>query len=291
MCCREPALPCPLREASPQFGISITTKENWYEMRREDNYDRIGKNYSCTRTSDPRIGKALLEILTASPGATVADIGAGTGSYALFLAQQGYRILAVEPSAVMRQQAIAAPAIEWIAANAENLPLGDHSVDAAIIMLALHHFQNDQQALREIHRITGGRQIVVFTYDPDFSRFWLTQYFPGFVSDVQSTFVPVSTLISELQTVTGAKVQSRIFPLPHDLLDSFAAVGWARPELYLSSSIRNGISSFAKLAPAELNQGLSRLQQDLETGVWDREYGHLRKQNQYDAGYRFVYTI
>ena len=205
-------------------------------IRREDNYDRIGKQYSCTRTSDPCIGTALLEILTASPGATVADIGAGTGSYALFLAQQGYRILAVEPSAVMRQQAIAHPAIQWVAAEAENLPLGDRSVDAAIILLALHHFQNAQQALQEIHRITGGGQLVLFTYDRDLiSRFWLTQYFPGFVADVQSTFLPVSTLISELQTVTGAKVQSRIFPLPHDLLDSFAAVGWARPELYLNS--------------------------------------------------------
>ena len=255
-------------------------------------YDTIGRNYSLTRTSDPRIGKALLEILTASLGDTVADIGAGTGSYALFLAGQGYRVLAVEPSAVMRQQAIADPAIEWIAAEAENLPLGDRSVDAAMIMLALHHFQNYQQALREIHRITEGGQIVLFIYDPDFiSRFWLTQYFPAFVADVQTTFVPVPTLMSELQTVTGAKVDSRIFPLPHDLLDSFAAVGWARPELYLNSSIRNGISSFTKLDQAELKYGLSRLQKDLETGVWDREYGHLRKQIQYDVGYRFVYTI
>ena len=255
-------------------------------------YDTIGRNYSLTRTSDPRIGKALLEILTASPGDTVADIGAGTGSYALFLAHQGYRVLAVEPSAMMRQQAIADPAIEWIAAEAENLLLCDRSVDAAIVMLALHHFQNDQQALQEIYRITGGRQIVLFTYDPDFiSRFWLTQYFPSLVSDVQSTFVPISTLISKLQTVTDAKVDSRVFPLPHDLLDSFAAVGWARPELYLNSSIRNGISSFAKLNSTELNQGLSRLQKDLETGLWEREYGHLREQIQYDAGYRFVYTI
>ena len=255
-------------------------------------YDTIGRKYCLTRTSDPRIGAALLEILTASPGDTVADIGAGTGSYALFLAHQGYRVLAVEPSAVMRQQAIADPAIEWIAAEAENLPLGDRSIDAAMIMLALHHFQNYQQALREIHRITEGRQIVLFTYDPDLiSRFWLTQYFPAFVADVQSTFVPVPTLMFELQTITGAKVDSRIFPLPHDLLDSFAAVGWARPELYLDVDIRNGISSFTKLAPAELNQGLSHLKKDLETGVWDREYGHLREQIQYDAGYRFVYTI
>jgi hypothetical protein len=32
------------------------------------------------------------------------------------------------------------------------------------------------------------------------------------------------------------------------------------------------------------------LREDLETGVWDQKYGHLRQQKQYDAGYRFVYT-
>ena len=74
------------------------------------------------------------------------------------------------------------------------------------------------------------------------------------------------------------------------LLDSFAAVGWARPELYLNSDIRNGISSFANIADNQLNQGLANLYKDLETGVWDRKHGHLRQQEQYDVGYRFVYT-
>lgn len=28
----------------------------------------------------------------------------------------------------------------------------------------------------------------------------------------------------------------------------------------------------------------------MEMGVWDREYGQLRHQKQYDLGYRFIYT-
>ncbi|MGH2416325.1 MAG: hypothetical protein ACRDEA_22060, partial [Microcystaceae cyanobacterium] len=80
------------------------------------------------------------------------------------------------------------------------------------------------------------------------------------------------------------------FLLPPDLIDSFAAVGWARPELYLESKVRQGISSFAKFERAELAHGLSRLRRDLESGAWDREYGYLRQQQQYDVGYRFVYT-
>lgn len=254
-------------------------------------YETIGKDYSRTRISDSRIAAALLEILACSQGSIIVDIGAGTGSYALVLAEHGYRVFAVEQSATMRGQAIAHPAIQWVDACAENLPLPNQSADTAIIILAFHHFQDHQQALREAHRVTGGGQIVLFTYDPDMiSSFWLTKYFPSLVTDVQSTFVPVTKLMSEIQTITGAPVRTLAFPLPHDLSDSFAAVGWARPELYLDSSIRNGISSFAKIDTVELNHGLLRLRNDLETGLWDREYGHLRQQKQYDVGYRFIYT-
>ena len=142
-------------------------------------YDTIGRNYAQTRRSDSRIAARLLEILSLSQPSTVVDIGAGTGSYAMVLAEHGYRVLAVEPSERMRTQAIAHPGIEWIEAYADNLPLPNHSADAAIIMLAFHHFQNHQQALREVH-ITGGGQIVLFTYEPAMiSGFWLTDYFPS----------------------------------------------------------------------------------------------------------------
>jgi len=254
-------------------------------------YDRIGKTYTQTRKSDPRIAAKLLEILKSSQASTIADIGAGTGSYALVLAEHGYRVLAVEPSATMRSQAIAHPAIHWINGHAENLPLFNQSADAAIIMLAFHHFQNYQQALREVHRVTGGGQIILFTYDPAMiSRFWLTKYFPSFVKDVTSTFLPITELTAEIQTVTGRLVSVEWFPLPHNLSDSFAAVGWARPELYFDSNIRNGISSFAKITDAELQRGLLHLREDLAMGVWDQQYGQLRQQQQYDVGYRFVYT-
>jgi ubiquinone/menaquinone biosynthesis C-methylase UbiE len=168
--------------------------------------------------------------------------------------------------------------------------LPDQSADAAIIMLAFHHFQNYRQSLREIHRVTGGK-IVLFTYDPEaISSFWLTQYFPSLIADVKSTFLPISKLASEIESITNSSVDILPFPLPHDLLDSFAAAGWARPELYFDRNVRSGISSFAKIDDRKLSQGLANLREDLETGVWDRKYGYLRQQKQYDVGYRFIYT-
>lgn len=254
-------------------------------------YDTIGKTYAQTRQSDPRIAAKLLEILEPFQASTIVDIGAGTGSYALYLAEHGYQVLAVEPSTVMRHQAIAHPAVRWIDAKAEHLSLPSHSADVAIIILALHHFPDYSQALQEIHRVTGSGQMVIFTYDPDLiSSFWLTEYFPSFIADVQSTFLPIATLTAEMATIKDRAVNIVPFPLPHDLSDSFAAVGWARPELYLKHNIRNGISSFAKLNENELEQGLSNLRKDLETGIWDQKHGYLRQHTFYDVGYRFVFT-
>ena len=49
-------------------------------------YDTIGKTYSQTRKSDPRMVEKLMEIVASSPGSTIVDIGAGS-SYALAFAE------------------------------------------------------------------------------------------------------------------------------------------------------------------------------------------------------------
>ena len=55
----------------------------------------------------------------------------------------------------------------------------------------------------------------------------------------------------------------------------FAAY-WGRPEMYLDGDVRRNISNFALAAEEEVAEGLARLRGDLETGAWDRRYGHLR---------------
>ena len=254
-------------------------------------YDNIGKGYSNTRRSDFRIVEAILDILKASEISTIADIGAGTGSYAYALANHNYNVIAIEPSETMRSQAISHSNIDWIDAYAESLPLRNDVVDAAIIMLAMHHFKDYQQALKEAHRITNKGSIIIFTYDPSMIYdFWLTDYFPSLITDIEATFVPIARLASDIASITNKGINVKPFLLPNDLVDSFAAVGWSRPELYLDRGIRQGISSFSKLKSSEINNGLFRLENDLKSGKWDGECGHLRHQNNYDAGYRILYT-
>lgn len=92
----------------------------------------------------------------------------------------------------MVSQAIFQPKIKWIEAYAESLPLSDRSFDAVIIILAIHHFENYRQALQEAIRVTKNGLIIIFTYDPALIiNFWLTNYFPALITEVQTNFIPI----------------------------------------------------------------------------------------------------
>jgi hypothetical protein len=73
--------------------------------------------------------------------------------------------------------------------------------------------------------------------------------------------------------------------LPRDCFDGLFSAYWGRPEMYLDSEIRRNISNFALAAEDDLAEGLARLAADLESGEWDRRYGHLRSLPELDLGH------
>ena len=86
-------------------------------------------------------------------GATVVDIGAGTGKLARLLIRTGAEVIAVEPVAAMRDQFTQVlPHSRILEGMAEALPLPDGSADAATAAQAFHWFAN-AKALAEIHRV------------------------------------------------------------------------------------------------------------------------------------------
>jgi SAM-dependent methyltransferase len=85
---------------------------------------------------------------------TVVDIGAGTGAFAAAFSDWfDLSVLAVEPSAAMRDQIPRTPAIKVLEGNAGALPLPDESADAAWLSLVLHHIPDLAVAAREIRRV------------------------------------------------------------------------------------------------------------------------------------------
>src|SRR5262249_47941901 len=80
--------------------------------------------------------EAVRRHLRPSQGMTLVDIGAGTGAFAAAFSDWfQLSVLAVEPSAAMREQIPRTPAIEVLEGDVSALPLPDASADAAWLSL------------------------------------------------------------------------------------------------------------------------------------------------------------
>jgi hypothetical protein len=129
---------------------------------------------------------------------------------------------------------------------------------------------------------------VVFMFDPAVvaRRFWLTEvYFPE-IAELDRGRSP--TVAEDAAELDPCRVEP--IAVPHDCVDGFLAAYWRRPEAYLDPAARAGISGFARLDEAVVARGVARLAADLDSGAWERRFGHLRALESLDAGYRFVVT-
>jgi SAM-dependent methyltransferase len=251
-------------------------------------YNSIGQQYSKTRVPDPRIVNTLIDLINLPKGSIIADVGAGTGSYSLALADQGFSIYAIEPSRVMQKQAVEHPQVKWFTGYAEDLPLADNSVDAVISILTIHHFSNLEKSFQEMHRLVRNGAIVLLTFDIRLAqKIWLYDYFPFLWQDALG-FLPLNELANLIQASTGRHIETIPFLLPSDLSDLFAAAAWKRPKLYLQQEVRAGISSFALADPNLVKQGVKLLAADLSSGEWDAKYADIENLTEIDVGYRFI---
>jgi SAM-dependent methyltransferase len=237
-------------------------------------YDTIGLNYANLRRPDPRIAAQVDAAL--GDARTVVNVGAGAGSYE----PAGRRITAVEPSAEMIRQRRASDATV-VRGNAEDLPFEDDSFDAAMAVLTIHHWADQEQGVREMRRVTCGK-IVFLTYDPSFRGFWLADYFPALVT-LDEGQMP---RLADYETWLGPDVSC--VPIPQDCTDGFLAGYWRRPAAYLDARVRAAMSSFWALG--DVSEGLGTLEADLESGAWERRYSHLLDLETLDCGYRLVET-
>lgn len=98
--------------------------------------------------------EAIRRHLRPAPGMALVDIGSGTGQFAAAFADWfGIDVLAVEPSAAMRERIPRTPGISVLEGDATALPLPGESADAAWLSLVIHHVPDLEAAAREIRRV------------------------------------------------------------------------------------------------------------------------------------------
>jgi ArsR family transcriptional regulator len=103
------------------------------------------------------------------PPMTIADLGAGEGTFSQLLAQRAERVIAVDNSANMvefgarlaKENGIAN--LEYRLGDLEAPPIADASVDLAFFSQSLHHALHPRRAVKAAYRLLkpGGRIVVL----------------------------------------------------------------------------------------------------------------------------------
>jgi SAM-dependent methyltransferase len=242
-------------------------------------YERIGRGYARTRREDRHLAERIHQAL--GDARTVVNVGAGAGSYE----PRDRHVIAIEPSDVMAAQRPPdlTPAIR---ASAGALPLRDGSVDAAMAILSVHHWDAEQErGVGEMRRVARG-PVVILTYDAEVSgQMWLmADYLPEVAALDRRIMPSLETLAGWL----GGSLRVETLEISADTPDWMLGSFWAHPERVLDPVARAATSGFARLDAAVVDRVVESVRRDLESGAWDRRHGHLRRLRSFDAGLRLI---
>lgn len=145
--------------------------------------------------------------------ATVGDLGCGTGQLSVAIAPFVGRVIGVDSSGAMLQAARKRlhdqKNVELRRGDLEALPIDDGRLDAATVMLVLHHVPEPVRALVDVHRVLkpGGRLVLVdmLPHDREHYRQQMGHVWLGFAEEQ-----------TERTLAEAGFVRPRVVPLPTD---------------------------------------------------------------------------
>jgi SAM-dependent methyltransferase len=140
----------------------------------EDTFDRIAAEYDEALPAHVvahYLDKRTDLIARSGPPGRGLDVGCGTGVLAARLAERGYEMTGLDPSAGMLEvMAAEHPEVEAVRGSGDALPFADDSFDLVVTVAALHHIAAPaavRATLAEMVRVCrpGGR-VVVWDHNP-----------------------------------------------------------------------------------------------------------------------------
>lgn len=179
--------------------------------------DRLWR-VATTRAVDPHAGQRIL------------DLAAGTGASSVSFARSGAHVVAADFSPGMiaegRRRHGDVPNLEFVQADATDLPFADGEFDTVTISFGLRNVSDPQKALRELRRVTreGGRIVVCeFSHPP-------SRAFNGLYRFYNDRILPIvaKTVSSNAEAYDYLNESIRDWPDQRTLAAWMREAGWTR---------------------------------------------------------------
>lgn len=131
-------------------------------------FDIVAPIYEKLHFGAQKTFDKIKSIVIFEPSDKVIDLGGGTGRIANFLTNKVNKITVVDTSEKMLKQCQQwHPELSCVHAEAQSLPFADNSVNKIIIVDAFHHFQNQEQVVKEIKRVLAENgKVVIEEFNP-----------------------------------------------------------------------------------------------------------------------------
>jgi ArsR family transcriptional regulator len=144
------------------FSADLMAAKQVIEKRSKETirfFDSIAEDWGQLKSDifgDFRLNEYILDQVPFSR--TIVDLGCGTGDLLAYLQKVAERVIGVDKSPRMLEEARKRYLNEKVKIDLrigeiEHLPLGDHEADLAIINMVLHHIPSPQVSFKEINRI------------------------------------------------------------------------------------------------------------------------------------------
>jgi ubiquinone/menaquinone biosynthesis C-methylase UbiE len=181
-------------------------------------FGAIAGSYDRLRPVDERWWR-LFDLLVAAgdlAGRRTLDVGCGTGTLAVALAERGGKVWGVDSSPAMLAEAQAKETrARFKGGAAEALPFKDGWFERVVMRLSLHHLDRPRALAEAARVLVPGGRILIATFDPEhFDGYWLNELFPSVAEIDRARFPDASTVTSELADAgfAGARIEALAQP-------------------------------------------------------------------------------
>ena len=184
----------PARKIGREWRFSKIALLNWVsagssltyvseEQRVNEYFNQLAPNYTLNRIQfyGPDFANLIFDRLPLEKNMWAADIGCGTGYLTKSLAERVERLTAVDASKEMLEVARKEineknlPDVEFINADAKDLPVPSNSFDIIFSCMLLHHISDPVEVLKEFYRtLKHGGQVAIVDFE-EHHHHWLKE--------------------------------------------------------------------------------------------------------------------